>query len=364
MSTGRDVVVAVPGLSGGVDEAVRHLFGSADMRRHWRITVLTTKGKRPRLAPFVFAGALVRLGLLRARGQVDLLHLNVSFKGSTLRKCIVALVARALRIPYVVQVHSGGYEDFYRGLPPVVARAVRGLFINASHVCVLGLPFRDLIAGPIGVPADRISIVRNAVDLPAAPVGIEPAGTGRASDGRPPIILFTGRLWARKGVYDLLEALAAIADLDWEAVLVGDGEVDDVAARVEAIGLADRIDVQPWQDRSAIEELLARSSVFVHPSYVEALSVSLLEAMAAGLCCLATEVGAHGEILDDGENALVVVPGDVTTLADRLAKAVTDEGLRLRLGREAVATIAEHCSTGAVSRDLGAVYERVLTRSG
>ncbi len=347
-------MVAVPGLSGGVDEAVRHLFGSPEMTGRWDVRVLTTKGQRPRMAPFVFAAALARLAWWRARGEVDLLHLNVSFKGSTLRKVIVGAAARILRIPYVVQVHSGGYEPFYEGLPGPVQRIVRSLFGHADHVFVLGRPFQDLIEGPIGVPAERVSIVRNAVDLPALTAGPDP--------DQPPVLLFTGRLWQRKGIYDLLDALGRIDHLPWTAVLVGDGEVDQVTARVAELGLTDRVSVRPWQSREVVEELLATSSVFVHPSSVEALSVSLLEAMAAGLCCLATEVGAHGEVLVDGENSLVVTPGDVAVLSDRLAKAVGDADLRARLGRQARETAERLCSTEVVSAELSRWYERSLGR--
>jgi glycosyltransferase involved in cell wall biosynthesis len=351
VAPGRNVVVAVPGLAGGVDEAARHLFDDPVLRRNWSIRVLTTKGRRSWAAPAVFATALATLVVLRVRGRVDLLHLNVSKRGSTLRKCMVGGVARLLGIPYVVQLHSGGFADFLRDLPAWAHRPVRGLFGGARHVFVLGLPFQELVEEALGVPGEKVSILRNGVALPPAPA---------ARIDRRPVILFTGRMGQGKGTFDLLEALGRIADLDWSAVLVGDGEIERVLARAEALGLADRLTIRGWQSRTVIDELLASSDVFVLPSYVEALSVSLLEAMAAGLCCIGTLVGAHGEVLFPEENGLVVIPGDVEGLAAALARVLTDDDLRARLGARARQTIADSCSTGVVSAELDGWYERVL----
>lgn len=343
-----------PGLTGGVDEAVAHLFESGPARERWRVRRLVTKGGRPALAPFVFARALLRLVWWRLQGRVDLVHLNLSWKGSTLRKALIGYLLRWLGLPYVVQVHSGGFEPFFRDLSPSLQQPVRSLFAGAGQVLVLGRRFRPMVADLFDLPTDRISVVPNAVDLPE----IDRAEDGLGTDQ--PMILFTGRLWAPKGIDELIEALTRIEHLPWTATLVGDGEVERVRAEIADRGLAARVSVLGWQSRAAIDDLLASASIFAHPSHLEALSVSLLEAMAAQLCCVATEVGAHGDILVDGENALVVEPGDVDALAERLTKVVTDPSLRSALGRQARSTVAERCSTEAVVERLAACYEQVL----
>lgn len=345
-------MVAVPGLAGGVDEAARHLFADSDLRSRWTVHVLTTKGRRGWAAPIVLTVALFRLCALRARGRADLLHLNLSSRGSSLRKLIVGRVARLLRVPYVIQLHGGGFEVFHANLPGWGRRLLGDFFADAEHVFVLGAPFQELVTDVIGVPEERVSILRNAVALPPPREGPRGAASPR--------VLFTGRLGRNKGTFDLVEALSGIRHLDWTAVLAGDGEVDTVRARVAEAGLADRVTVLGWQPRPAIEELLGSASIFVLPSYLEALSVSLLEAMAAELCCIATAVGAQGEIVRHEDNGLLVAPGDVAGLSSALARAVIDGDLRARLGQRARATVAGSCSTGVVVSELTERYERTL----
>lgn len=346
--------MAAPGLTGGVDEAVQHLFRDRAMTGRWRPRILITRGRRPAAAPLVLARSLVTLVAWRVTGRVSLLHLNMSSKGSAARKMTLAATARLIGLPYVIQVHGGGFAAFYDRLPDRARRPVRSVFAGARHVFVLGIPFQQVVEGPIGVDPSRVSILRNAVPLPAAPV--DPS-VGREGG---PLVLFTGRLGPGKGVPELIEALAAVADLPWRAVLAGDGDVEGTRADVEARGLADRIDVRGWQSRQTVSALLGSADVFVLPSHLEALSVSLLEAMAAGLCCITTPVGAHGEVVTDDVNGLLVQPGDGAGLADALRRSLSDDGLRRRLGHEARGTIERECSTEVVADQLSTTYEEIL----
>ncbi|MEM9561884.1 MAG: glycosyltransferase family 4 protein [Actinomycetota bacterium] len=348
------IVVAVPGLQGGVDEATRHLFGDRSVTDHWGVTTLVTRGRRPVLAPVVLVGALARLVGWHRRGRVELLHLNVSSRGSAYRKLAVARVARTIGLPYVIQLHGGGFERFHADLGSRTRRIIDRFFAEAAHVFVLGEPFRRLVEDQVGVPAERVSVLRNAVSVPP----------DERADERPepPMILFTGRLGPGKGTPELVEALGRLAGLSWTAVLVGDGAVEETSAQVAALGLDDRIEVRGWQSRTVVSDLLDTASIFVLPSHLEALSVSLLEAMAAGLCCVATPVGAHPEIMTDGVDGLLVEPGDVAALEKALTLALTDAVLRLRLGREARSTVEARCSTPVVADRLSTVYDRVLAR--
>lgn len=329
------------------------------MQRRWQIQILTTKGQRNAVAPLVFAWALVRVLALGIGGRVDLLHLNMSSRGSAARKLLVGSVARLVGIPYVIQLHGGGFQRFHQDLPGPGRLVIRWFFRGAGQVFVLGEPFVDLVRDEIGVPAERVAILRNAVSVPAEIELADRTGSGPA----PPLVLFTGRIGAGKGVPELLDALARLADLPWRAVVAGDGDVDGTRARVSELGLAERIEVRGWQGREQVDELLEAASVFVLPSHLEALSVSLLEAMAQGLCCIATPVGAHPEVVDDGHNGLLVEPGDVDGLSDALRQAITGPDLRARLGAAARTSVKASCSTEVVAGHVSTTYERILASS-
>ncbi len=347
----RSVIVAVPGLCGGVDEAAGYMFSGHGFPNEWRVRLVVTKGRRSWAAPFVFGLSLARLLAWRVTGHADLLHVNLSSKGSTIRKLGLTTLARIVRMPYVIQLHGGGFADFHARAPYLLRLAIGSLFANAAHVYVLGKPFADLAVHTLGAATDDVTVLRNAVPALAA---------ASPSPLDPPNILFTGRLGRAKGTYDLLDALATLREYEWSATLAGDGDVDGVRAKVEALGLSDKVTVKGWQSRSNVEQLLANASVFVLPSYVEALSVALLEAMAAQVCCVATAVGAQGELVSHNHNGLLFDPGDIDGLADALRIALTDPDLRVRLGKNAGDTVAAECSIDVVRSNLLATYENVL----
>ena len=133
----------------------------------------------------------------------------------------------------------------------------------------------------------------------------------------PPHLVFLGHLSARKGVPELLEALAspALAALPWRATLAGGGPVDEFRARAAALGLADRVAFPGWIDQPAASALCAAADILVLPSHAEGLAMSVLEGLAHGLAVVATPVGAHAEVIEPEQSGLLVPPGDVAALA-------------------------------------------------
>lgn len=338
--------VFVPGLHGGVDEATHHLFGagttgSCDTR------IYETKGRNAKVAPLVFARILLVVAWDRLRGRLDGAHVNMSFRGSTVRKVIVGLLLIVLRVPFVLQIHSGGYGDFWARLGSTPRSIIRFVVRRAERVLVLGEPFRTLAVDSLGVEPDRVMIVPNGV-----PVAASAGGT----PDREPHVLYLGRLHANKGTYELIEALAKLADHGWTATLAGNDEVDETRAAVEASGLGERITVLDWIDRQAALDLLARSDVFVLASREEAMSMSLLEAMGHGLACIATPVGAQVDFLVDEGNALLINPGAVDELIEALSRLLSDPGLRSELGAEAYRTASTRFERSVVRETLERIY--------
>jgi glycosyltransferase involved in cell wall biosynthesis len=119
--------------------------------------------------------------------------------------------------------------------------------------------------------------------------------------------------------------------------VAGDGNITETRAEVSAKGLADRVSVPGWVGPEQVVELTSRADVLVLPSREENLPMSVIEGMAAGLAVVTTPVGAVPEIMTDGENGLLVPPGDPVRLASALERVIRDSDLRQRLGSAAKA---------------------------
>jgi glycosyltransferase involved in cell wall biosynthesis len=136
----------------------------------------------------------------------------------------------------------------------------------------------------------------------------------------------------------------------------GEGDRGAVARYAERLGIADAVKFTGWVGPSGKRALLEAATVLALPSYEEALPMSVLEAMAAGLPVVVSPVGGMPEIVADGVAGLFAAPGDVTTLHRQLKKLLLDRSLAARMGAAARESVRLRCAPGRVLAALGGVY--------
>ncbi len=193
-----------------------------------------------------------------------------------------------------------------------------------------------------GVPEAKLEIVANGVPLPDL--------AGR----RPPelpLVGSVGRFVTQKAFPDLVHAAALLRDQGrgFRLVIVGDGpERSAVEAAVERHALADRVELPGF--RTDVPDILRGLSIFASSSVQEGQPLALLEAMAWGLPCVVTDVGAVAATLADGEEGRVVPPGRPELLAAALATYLDDPGTAARAGQAARRRVEREFSSAAVAR--------------
>jgi glycosyltransferase involved in cell wall biosynthesis len=149
-------------------------------------------------------------------------------------------------------------------------------------------------------------------------------------------VLSVGRFAPQKNNAGLLRAAAGAArkvSRPFRLEFVGDGpERESLAALAGALGLTDRVAFLPWQPREALVARYQGAHLLALASYEEGMPNVVLEAMACGLPILGTRIGGTEELVSDGDNGLLVPPGDEAALAGALAALVEDDDLRARMG--------------------------------
>ena len=175
--------------------------------------------------------------------------------------------------------------------------------------------------------------------------------------------IYVGRVTKEKGLSYLVEALKQL-DADWPPelclLIVGDGNyLQEMRAECAALQHAAHVIFAGQQDR--VQTYLNVSDFFVSPSLHENLSISILEACAAGLPCLVTNVGGNGEIVEDGKNGVLIAPYSADALAAGLSK-LCDSKSRAAIKRSAAQMDYSKFSDEQVDRQLMEVYDLLMQR--
>jgi glycosyltransferase involved in cell wall biosynthesis len=258
-------------------------------------------------------------------------HVNITGRGSTIRKIVLLSIARAFGLPYVLHLHDYNYADYFRGRSVVLKKLIKKLFRGAAMVVVLGRGEVEVISQLLQLRRDRITVLHNAVPDPLPDLGRVRCGS------KPCHLLFLGYLSDRKGVPEFLKALASasVSSRSWHATLAGGGPIDDFRELADKLGILERLRFPGWLDEAGVKALCADADVLVLPSNAEGMAMSVLEGLSHGLTVITTPVGAHLEVIEPEVSGLFVTPGDVTALADVLVRVIDDEGLRRRLAKGA-----------------------------
>ena len=196
----------------------------------------------------------------------------------------------------------------------------------------------------------------------ALPVGLHRNRHSAASEVQ---LLTVVRLIPRKGVDDLLRAMALLQDVPVHLTIQGWGSGGDALQRMaRSLGVAPRVTFAGFLARDLLPPVYQRADLFVLPSLSESCAMALLEALACGLPVVATRVGGITEHVEDGVNGLLVPPRDPAALARALRRRITDPSLRRALGARNAERVRQLCSWEHVVADYLAVYRRIIEARG
>jgi glycosyltransferase involved in cell wall biosynthesis len=298
-----------------------------------------------------------RLHRLVRRGRFGLLHTHMPYVAIGAR----TVLSRRLRI-----VHTEHNTwNHYRRLTRWANR-----FTYARNTAVIAVS-RAVAASIRPVPGIRawppVRVIRYGAELPAScPATTESRARARHALGLPEnalVVGSVGNFTPKKDHRTLLEATARAASQygGLRLVLVGSGPLErELRDTTRSLGITDRVAFAGSRDDVA--ELLPAFDVFALSSRNEGLPISLLEAMAAGVPCVATSVGGVPEVVTDGDEGLLVPPQDAAGLAKALSRLLGAPEFRDAAGARAAQTARRFDVTQAVRRT-EEVYQEALQAS-
>jgi glycosyltransferase involved in cell wall biosynthesis len=340
--------------------------------RGHEVEVVTTAGAPPPARPYPVRAVprRHRVGVRHYRGaalvhhrarEVDVVYTTGMFGRS-------ALGATVARKPYVVKLTAdpafersrrrglvgGDVDEFQRrqrGATVALLRFARDVELrHAAHVFTPSAYLRELTLA-WGVAAERVSVLPNSA--PVLPPELPPRDELRRTLGlNGATLAFAGRLTAQKSLERALEAVASADAV--QLVIAGEGpDRKQLEERAAELGIAERVRFLGAQPRERIVELFHAADATILSSSWENFPHTVVEALAAGTPVLAMEAGGVAEVVRDGENGLLVPPGDTAALGEAVRRYFADDGLRERLRDAAAGSVADY----APERVLGQLEE-------
>jgi N-acetyl-alpha-D-glucosaminyl L-malate synthase BshA len=297
--------------------------------------------------------------LVSHRNEYDILHIQ-----QALFPAVAGVLAgKLLGKKTIVQIHTTGSGE---------ADDVRQLHSHRSGIAVLwALREANALVGVSRAMMAELQALNPKgllVSIPSVTSLVnlsqhEPSLVVRQRLGLPsgPLVVCVARLTPQKAHDVLLRAWPMVLSCcpDAHLVLVGGGPEETRLRRLaENLGIAERVYFAGEQQEVA--PYLVVSDVFVLPSRAEGLGLALIEAMSAGLPCVASRVAGISELIEDGQNGLLVEPEDVAGLAEALLKLLEDRELAKKLGDKARQSVIQTYNPDVIVSQYISLYRQLM----
>jgi glycosyltransferase involved in cell wall biosynthesis len=310
------------------------------------------------IEPVADAAALVRLTRIFAKERPDIVHAHTYKAG-----VIASVAGRIAGVPVVLFTPHGHIFSRGANIPGVpgglklellrwITRAAQGC---ADRITALSDPDLDQQIALQLSPASKYVVVRNGIDCDRF-AGFRP----RPWDGTP-VIGSVGRFSEEKGYRHLLEAMVHVRKQlpGARLVLVGYGDLlGDLRSRAAGLGLDGVVTFAGERDSA---EVIGAFDIYVQPSLYESQGLAILEAMAAGVPVVASDVGGVRDAVHDGLTGLLVPPADSGGLSAAIVRLAGDRPLGARLSAEAGKRVRERYSSSTMVDAYASLYRDLLS---
>ena len=344
---------------GGIASVATALMKS-DLARLNDVRYISTTADTTKLGKLVrcFRSYIEYLSII---GSFDLIHAHFSYGISMVRKSVFISLAKRMNKKVILHCHSSEIERVIKSASREEVKRLERFLNSADAIIVMSEYWKELLEVRLGIQDSRLFVVPNGINQVNPSVVNESVDKNRNGLN----VLYVGRVEHDKGVDILIEGAARANRLLNKNLFritvagVGDDEALNSYSRMAAERQLECF-FCGWADSERKKRLYKEADLFVLPSRREVFPMSLLEAMDAGLACVASDCGSMPDMLDGGACGKIFKCGDPDSLSHCLAELANDAGLRKALGEAARNRVEEQYSMHAVIDQLNEVYKTVL----
>jgi glycosyltransferase involved in cell wall biosynthesis len=292
--------------------------------------------------------------LIRQR-RIELIHSH------DIHSFMDASICRLL-VPGLRHVHTFHFGN-YPHIAPHYARVERLLWRVPDALIAVGHEQAASIRRLHNLPERRMQVIWNGTDAPTP--DLAPEVLAQLPRDGTPVIGSISTLIPQKGLSDLLQAAALLRQRGkrYLIIIAGEGKLRcELETQAHSLGLQEHVRFLGWVD-AASRRALPACDIFVQSSHWEAMSVVVLEAMAAAKPMAITAVGENARVVVNEQSGLVVAPRSPQALADALARLLDDIDLRHKLGAAAQQRFGELFTVQQMVHNYERLYAQLITGS-
>jgi glycosyltransferase involved in cell wall biosynthesis len=261
-------------------------------------------------------------------------------------------------IPYVLSTQLGDVpggvpsqtDQLFKWLKPFTVpiwRAAAMVTVPSDHIRTLALQ---------SYPGVSMEVVHNGINLEGQPLSPVAAH-------QPVRIIFAGRFSPQKNLPVLIQALRQVKDLAWQLEMLGDGpHMPLLREQVKEAGLEPRVIFHGWTAPEKVAAIMSRGDILVLPSLAEGLPLAGVQALAAGLAILGSDVGGVAEVVRSGENGFLCPARDAGGFAGALRIMLTTDGLLAKM-KAASRRMAEAFDIQKIAARFEGIFKMAVARS-
>lgn len=298
---------------------------------------------------YASSGYVMLVWKLMTDKDIQIVHIHSASNTSFWRKSYAIRIAKALGKKVILHCHGGGFKEFRENNRD----KVDAILSKVDCIVCLSDVWKEYFEG---IGCKNVTIIKNVIGEPKR-LSIEKDGLIH--------FLFLGLICDNKGIFDVLNALSEHKDELAGKILLhvgGNGQTERLLSKIKEYGIEELVVFEGWVDKEKKQYLLNLADVFLLPSYIEGVPISILEAESNHKPVITTKVGGIPSIVKDHVTGLFVRPGNANDIYTAMKMMSEDESLRCQYG-EFGYEISKGYLPDTIKKELIKLYDKMLNNS-
>lgn len=277
---------------------------------------------------------------------IKIIHLHSASNGSFTRKIILSIIGKAFNKKIIFHIHGGSFDKFATK-SFIYKKIIQFLLKKMNVIICLSESWKSFFETELDLK--NIFVLGNPIELKSFGTFFDNSNTLK--------LLYLGSLNQQKGIFDFIEYLKSNKYFKDKKIILSIGGIGDIASLQKSLENTDhQIEYLGWLDDIRKDKALNECDIFILPSYIEGLPVSILEALAYSKPIIATNVGGITSIVKSGINGWIFNPGNFQQLDEVFDEIFKNDFSCYNLNSY---VIASQFSTDSIFEKLSKIYSTV-----